>query len=65
MTKTRGYNGPGIDPSSAGIYVADAIDSMQRGVVYRFTPDGIPVDTFRLAINQIRMEGWLFISPRY
>jgi len=47
---TGGYNGLGIDPSSSEIYVADAIDYVQQGVVYRFLPDASPVDTFKVGI---------------
>jgi hypothetical protein len=46
-----GFNGLGIDPWTSGVYVADAIDFVQRGVVYRYTPEGTVVDTFRTGIN--------------
>jgi len=49
-TSPGGYNGLGIDPTTSGIYVADAIDFVQRGVIYRFLPDATPVDTFRVGI---------------
>ncbi len=45
-----GYYGLGIDPTTSEIYVADAIDNVQQGVVYRFKPDGNPVDTFKVGI---------------
>lgn len=45
-----GYNGLGIDPSSSEIYVADAIDFVQGGVVYRFLPNATPIDTFKVGI---------------
>ena len=45
-----GYNGLGIDPSTSEIYVADAIDFVQRGVIYRFLPDATAVDTFNVGI---------------
>lgn len=44
------YYGLGVDPRSSEIYVADAIDYVQPGVVYRFTPQGAAVDTFRVGI---------------
>ena len=45
-----GFYGLDVDPHSSEIYVADAIDFVQRGMVYRFTPGGMPVDTFRTGI---------------
>jgi DNA-binding beta-propeller fold protein YncE len=45
-----GFYGLDVDPYSSEIYVADAIDFVQRGMVYRFTPEGVPVDTFRVGI---------------
>lgn len=41
----------GVDPLTSEVYVADAIDYVQRGVVYRFTPKGVPVDTIRVGIT--------------
>lgn len=46
-----GYYGLAVDPVTSEIYAADAIDYVQRGVVYRFLPGGLPVDTFRVGIN--------------
>jgi len=45
-----GYYSVGVDPSSSEAYVADAIDLVQPGLVYRFRPDATPVDTFRVGI---------------
>ncbi len=45
-----GFYGLGVDPSGSGIFVADAIDKVQRGVVYRFSPAAMPLDTFRVGI---------------
>jgi DNA-binding beta-propeller fold protein YncE len=45
-----GFYGLGIDPSNSDIYVADAIDFVQAGIVYRYRPDGMPADTFRVGI---------------
>jgi YVTN family beta-propeller protein len=49
-TSPGGYNGLGIDPTSSEIYVADAMDFVQQGVVYRFLPNRMPVDTFKVGI---------------
>lgn len=45
-----GFYGLEVDPISSEIYVADAIDFVQRGMVYRFSPEGIGIDTFRTGI---------------
>ncbi|TVQ19416.1 MAG: YncE family protein, partial [Bacteroidetes bacterium] len=45
-----GYRSLGIDPVSSEIYVGDAIDLVQPGLVYRFSPKANPIDTFRVGI---------------
>jgi DNA-binding beta-propeller fold protein YncE len=45
-----GFYGLDVDPLSSEIYVADAIDFVQRGMVYRYSPEGLAVDTFRTGI---------------
>ena len=45
-----GFYGLEVDQLSSELYVADAIDFVQRGMVYRFNQEGIPVDTFKTGI---------------
>jgi DNA-binding beta-propeller fold protein YncE len=45
-----GFYALDVDPVSSEIYVADAIDFVQRGMVYRFSAEGCPVDTFQTGI---------------
>lgn len=45
-----GFHGVGVDPGSSEVFVTDAIDFMQPGLVYRFQADATPVDTFRVGI---------------
>lgn len=41
----------GVNPHNSDIYVADALDYVQRGVVYRLGRDGIPKDTVKAGIT--------------
>jgi hypothetical protein len=47
---TKLFYGLGVDPRSSEVYVSDAIDHVQSGVVYRFTAEGVGVDTFQVGI---------------
>ena len=40
-----------IDPLSGEIYVGDAIDYTQSGVVLRYSPDGQLLDSFDVGVN--------------
>lgn len=44
------YYGLGVDPVTSEVYVADAIDYSQSGVVYRFDPSAEPTDTLRVGV---------------
>lgn len=44
------FYGLEVDPLSSELYVADAVDFVQRGRAYRYSPQGMPVDTFRTGI---------------
>ena len=54
-----GFYGLAVDPVSSEVYVTDAIDFSQPGVVYRFAPDGQPVDTIVAGI----VPGALCFTP--
>lgn len=43
--------GIGVNPYNGEIYVADAIDYSQSGVVYRYSADGTMLDKFRVGIT--------------
>ncbi len=45
-----GFYGLGVDPETSEIYVSDAGDYVQRGMVFRYRPDGFPLDTFQAGI---------------
>jgi len=46
-----GYYSVAVDPVTSDIYVADAVDHVQQGTVYRFSSKGEPVDTFRVGVT--------------
>lgn len=48
---TGGFYSLGIDPLTSEVYVADAVDNVQQGIVYRFSSGGEPIDTFRVGIT--------------
>lgn len=47
--KTK-YYGLTVDPYNSNVYLADAIDYVQPGVVYRYSSTANPIDTFRVGI---------------
>ncbi len=42
--------GLGIDPVNGDIYVSDALDYQQPGIIYRFLESGTPTDNFKAGI---------------
>ena len=42
----RNLYGLGVDPVDGTLYLSDAIDYVQRGVIYRYRPDGSLLNTF-------------------
>jgi DNA-binding beta-propeller fold protein YncE len=54
-----GFYGLAVDPVSSEVYVTDAVDFSQPGVVYRYAPDGNPVDTIVAGI----VPGALCFTP--
>ncbi len=45
------YYGLAVDPNTSEIYVADAIDYVQPGIVYRYSSDGELLDSFYTGIT--------------
>ncbi len=43
--------GIGVNPQNGEIYLADAVDYSQSGVIYRYAADGTQIDKFRVGIN--------------
>lgn len=44
------YYGLTVNPYNSEVYVADAIDYQQQGMIYRYSPDGILIDEFYVGI---------------
>ena len=44
------FYGLGIDPANSDIYVSDAVDYQQKGIIYRYKPDGMQIDSFKADI---------------
>ena len=44
------FYGLGINPQNSEIYVSDAIDYVQQGIVFRYNADGIRLDSFKTGV---------------
>ncbi len=49
-SQNNNFYGLGVCPFSGDVYVSDAIDYVQRGVVYRYSANGVEVDVFQSGI---------------
>lgn len=49
--KTTKYYGLAVHPVTSEVYVADAIDYAQRGIVYRYSAEGELLDSFNAGIT--------------
>ena len=45
------YYGLTVNPANGEVYVADAIDYQQQGVIYRYSPEGTLLDEFVAGIT--------------
>ncbi len=45
------YYGLTVNPRNGDVYVADAIDYQQQGIIYRYRADGEPVDEFYVGVT--------------
>ncbi|MCG8475854.1 MAG: hypothetical protein MI784_10320 [Cytophagales bacterium] len=50
IPRKRMFYGLDIHPKTGELYVADALDFMQRGVAYRFSKKGKPLDSMRVGV---------------
>ncbi len=44
------FYGLGIDPANSDVYCSDAIDYLQKGMVFRFNSEGDKIDSFRAGL---------------
>lgn len=51
QVRNEDYYSLAVDPRTSIIYVGDAIDYQQNGLVYRFYPNGELIDSFLVGIN--------------
>ncbi|MFW5821390.1 MAG: YncE family protein [Bacteroidota bacterium] len=44
------FYGLGIDPENSDVYCSDAIDYLQKGIVFRYNSEGEKIDSFRVGV---------------
>lgn len=44
------WYGLAADPVTSELYLADAVDKMQPGRIYKYSPEGLPADNFKVGI---------------
>ncbi len=49
-SKNHIYYSLAVDPHTSELYLSDAIDYQQQGVIYRYSPIGLKVDSFKTGI---------------
>ena len=43
---TKLFYGLGVDPNSSQVYVSNALDFIQPGIIYRYSPNAVLIDSF-------------------
>ncbi|KPK86608.1 MAG: hypothetical protein AMS27_04680 [Bacteroides sp. SM23_62_1] len=51
VVRNENFYSLAVDPVTSIIYAGDAIDYQQNGLIYRFSPNGELIDSFRVGIN--------------
>lgn len=51
MSRSTRYFGLAANPENSDVYVADAIDYQQAGIVYRYSAYGMPLDEFYTGVS--------------
>lgn len=49
-TAARFTTGLTVNPANGEVYVADAIDYQQQGMIYRYSSEGVLIDEFYVGI---------------
>jgi Domain of unknown function (DUF5074) len=49
-TESNLFYSLGVDPETSEVYLSDAIDHVQNGIVYRLLPSGVAIDTIKAGV---------------